>query len=266
MPKQQFAREADMLSQIADHARYLLQQSGDVNTFFEVQAPAGIPDVVLVQFNQSEVAKRYKLGLEPVLDLPSMSALITLQTLSRKYDRTGDGFKTSQISSLSGVSPGHLSSSVLPKLAHGGHLERVKRGYWTVTYSNRSLARKIVTVEAKIRDWRSGYSQTLRHRISADQAWLVLDSGFANPALAHSDWFRQGRIGLATLHEDHGLRPKVTPPQRIDVSAAYRELLAERAFLLHRTGQVSGPVQHVFGAHLTTTTGSDPRLVGASER
>ncbi len=258
MPKAQFVREADMLEPIVKHASKLIGARSRV--FFEVQSTSGVPDVVLVCFDEEAVRRRRLRSQGLILDLADMSVLFSLQK------RLGETLSPSQIAKQTHLSPGHISSAVLPRLARSGHVEKRSRGQWRAVSRFRSLATRICTIEAKIRDWRGGYHQTLRHGLAADEAWLVLDAELSAPALAHRDWFSIAGIGLASLDQKTGLKPLVPPkPDRGQGGSVYRELLVERAAELCMRGKVSGPIHHVFGSDLTTSTGPDPRRPNALE-
>ncbi|MDQ0909367.1 hypothetical protein QFZ22_005352 [Streptomyces canus] len=258
MPKAQFAREADMLEPIVRQAPKLVGVEGKV--FFEVESTSGIPDVVLVSFDEEAIRQRRVRSQGLVLDLAGMSVLFSLQKA------LGGTLSPSQIANQTHLSAGHISSSVLPQLARSGHVEKHSRGKWAAVSSFCSLATRICTIEAKIRDWRSGYHQTLRHGLAADEAWLVLDAEQSAPALAHRDWFSIAGIGLASLDQETGLESLVPAKSaRKQGASVYRELLVERAAALCMRGKVSGPIRHVFGSDLTTSTGPDPRRPSALE-
>lgn len=256
-----FRYEADMLIHIADQMKALVDESHGVNVFYEVQCAAGIPDLVFIQFDCNALNSRREAKLSPITNLLSISALQEMQTAQRRGE---ESLTPTQISRKVGVSASHLSSSILPSLVEGGHVNKIRRGHYRANYEKRSLAKKVYTVEAKLKDWRSGYAQALRHSVTADAAWLVMDSAYSGAPSKQASWFEGAGIGLAFLCQGESLTPLVQPTLRTGRSP-YRELLAERAAELYWAGQVSGPTQPVFGNHLTTTTGPDPRHQGVEE-
>ena len=72
----------------------------------------------------------------------------------------------------------------------------------------------LVTVEAKLSDWRRGLGQAARHAAGADAAWLVLDGARTRPAVSRADWFRAAGVGLAGLDPDGTLRRLLPPGAR----------------------------------------------------
>ncbi|MFJ8506759.1 hypothetical protein [Streptomyces avermitilis] len=261
MPGKQFTREADMLAPIANQASHLLQRR-KIETLFEVQTTSGIPDIICIEFNKAALKRRAKNSQSFVTDFADMCVLRALNM------RKGETVTGSMIATQVPLSSRYITSVVLPRLTEYGHAYKESRGRWRTDTSFTSLAKYVCTMEVKIRDWRGGYSQTLRHRTSADEAWLVLDSGHSAPAVAHQDWFSRAGIGLATLHSIDGIKNTVSPrpKSRSETINVYRELLIERAAHLYSNGEVSGAIEPVFGVDLTTTTGPDPRRPNDVER
>ena len=252
-----FAVEADMLGPIAA-AVPELAGPGAV-AVFEVQSAAGIPDVVATVFDQDVIKARTDTGF--VTDAASLAALLALSdALGRRR-----ALDARQIASAAGVTASYVRSRVLPGLAARGLAVMTTPGKWTAVSQYRSPASTLVTIEAKLRDWRRGLGQAARHAAGADAAWLVLDGAYTGSAVGRADWFRAMGVGLAGLDPDGTLR-LLLPASGTGMLRARRELLAERLAELHCSGAVSGPVRRVFGRDLAPSTGPDPRRSGAPER
>jgi hypothetical protein len=252
-----FAAEADMLSLIAAAVQDLAGPGAVA--VFEVQSAAGIPDVVATVFNQEVIEDRATCGF--VTDAAGLTALLALSD-ARDACRALDA---RQVAAAVGLTPSYVRSRVLPGLGARGLAMMTAPGRWTAADRYQSPARTLVTVEAKLSDWRRGLGQAARHAAGADEAWLVLDGARTRPAVSRADWFRAAGVGLAGLDPDGTLRT-LLPPVGGGVLRARRELLAERLGELHCSGAVSGPVGRVFGRKLTTSTGADPRYAGARDR
>jgi hypothetical protein len=260
MRKSKFVREADMLAPIVEQKAKLLP-GRQVEALFEIQTTAGIPDIVCIEFDESILSRRSESAQRFILNFADMCIMRALNSFN------GETVSAATLSRLVPLSAKYISAAVLPRLAECGHAAKESRGLWRAVSRFESLAKYICTVEVKVRDWRSGYSQTLRHRASADESWLVLDSTNSAPASAHREWFTRAGIGLATLHPTEGIKRSVSPSprERENTVNVYRELLAERAAHLYSIGKVSGSIGLVFGVDLTTTTGPDPRRASAVE-
>ena len=252
-----FAVEADMLGLIAA-AVPEFAGPGAV-AVFEVQSAAGVPDVVATVFDQDVIKARTDTGF--VTDAASLAALLALSdALGRRR-----ALDARQIAAAAGVTASYVRSRVLPGLAARGLAVMAAPGRWTAVSHYRSPASTLVTIEAKLRDWRRGLGQAARHAAGADAAWLVLDGACTRSAVGRADWFRAMGVGLAGLDPDGPLR-LLLQPSGAGILRARRELLAERLAELHCSGAVSGPVGLVFGRELTPSTGADPRHAGALDR
>jgi hypothetical protein len=226
---------------------------------FEVQSAAGVPDVVATVFDQAVVAARTDTGF--VTDAASLAALLALSdALGRRH-----ALDARQVAAAAGVTASYVRSRVLPGLAARGLAVMTAPGRWTAVSPYRSAASTLVTIEAKLRDWRRGLGQAARHAAGADAAWLVLDGACTGPASVRADWFRAMGVGLAGLDQDGTLRLLLRPSGTVMLRAR-RELLAERLAELRCSGAVSGPVGRVFGRDLAPSTGADPRHAGAPDR
>lgn len=247
-----FRVEADMLAPLAAAAEHFLANS---QVLFEVPCTAGVPDLVLLALDERAVADRVGTAqLTEPIDVRVMLAMQGSPALPWTAQAIAEAVR---------VTPDHLRRTVLPRLLDGGHLKQTDGG-WASAYAFRSLARSLVTIEAKIKDWRGGLAQATRHTTVADQAWLVVDAHRSRPAVAHADWFSTYGVGLASLSTDGTLSTLILP--NVNRSRQpHRELLVERAVRLHLAGAVSGPLPRVFGA-VPVATGADPRLAGASAR
>jgi hypothetical protein len=252
-----FVVEADMLALIAAAAPELAGPGAVA--VFEVQSAAGVPDVVATVFDQDVIAARADTGF--VTDPAGLAALLALSdALGRRR-----ALDARQVAAAAGVTASYVRSRVLPGLAARGLAVMTAPGRWTAAGPYRSPASTLVTIEAKLRDWRRGLGQAARHAAGADAAWLVLDGACTRPAAVRADWFRATGVGLAGLGQDGTLQLLLRPSGEAMLRAR-RELLAERLAELHCSGAVSGPVGRVFGRHLAPSAGADPRHAGALDR
>ena len=245
-----FQSEADMLAPLARQAQQLLAGS---KVLFEVPSTAGIPDLTLVSPDSTAIdARAGRAALLESIDVKVMLALKQFPGYSVDID---------ELSSACQVSAGYLRRSVLPRLIDGLHLEKDERR-WRSLYKWQSLAKRIVTIEAKKQDWRRGIAQASRHTAVADEAWLVLDSRSSKAARQRTDWFSLYGVGLGLISVNEEWTT-VVPPGINRSRQPQRELLVERAMGLYLKGSASGPIPRVFGTVLVASTELDPRLVDA---
>ncbi|TDZ42383.1 hypothetical protein CCUG63695_02356 [Mycobacteroides franklinii] len=240
-----------MLSVIVAHSTSFLRPS---LCLFEVPCTAGIPDIVLLRYDYAALEDRASRSF--VVESPDVKAMLALTGRGCG----GRGTALSDLSEQITVGERHLRNVILPRLTEGGHVVR-DGTVWLPTHSYRSLATRVVTIEAKLRDWRKGLMQASRHRLAADAAWVAIDAATSSPALKASDWFSTYGVGLSIASANGALRTCVQPTTKRSRTSD-REVLVERAASIHRSGAPSGAVLPVFGRTLTVTTGVDPRLVG----
>lgn len=252
-----FAAEADMLGLIAAGVQDLAGPGAVA--VFEVQSAAGIPDVVAAVFDMEVIKDRAARGF--VTATAGLAALLALSD-ARDACRVLDA---RQVAAAAGLTLSYVRSRVLPGLGARGLAMMAAPDRWTAVARYRSPARMLVTVEAKLSDWRRGLCQAARHAAGADAAWLVLDGTCTGPAVSRADWFRAAGVGLAGLDPDGTLR-RLLLPAGATVLRTRRELLAERLADLYCSGAVSGPVSRVFGRDLTSSIGTDPRYAGGRDR
>ena len=162
-----FAVEADMLALIAAAAPELAGPGAVA--VFEVQSAAGVPNVVATVFDQDVIAARADTGF--VTDPAGLAALLALSdALGRRRS-----LDARQVAAAAGVTASYARSRVLPGLAARSLAVMTAPGRWTAAGPYRSPACTLVTIEAKLRDWRRGLGRAARHAAGADAAWLVLD-------------------------------------------------------------------------------------------
>jgi hypothetical protein len=253
-----FAAEADMLGLIAAAVQDFAGPGAVA--VFEVQSAAGVPDVVATVFDQDVLDERVGSGF--VTDASGVSALLALSDAREAWQSVD----AREVAAATGLTPSYIRARVLPGLAARGLAVMTAPGRWTAANQYRSPARRLVTVEAKLSDWRRGLGQAARHAAGADEAWLVLDAVRTRPAVSRAEWFRAAGVGLAGLDRDGTLETLLEPDGAgILHLRARRELLAERLAELHCLGAASGRVGKVFGRMLTSSTGADPRYPGAQD-
>jgi hypothetical protein len=255
-----FRVEADMLAPLLNHSAQLTAPfEGKFQALFEVQSASGIPDILLIAFDETEINRRMRSGLRPLVDAADVAVMTTL---SRRYSNDGCcGTTCAQLAVKTGLTPGYLSSMVMKRLEKLGHVEQIARGRWIPTHPFTPLARHVISIEAKLSDWRAGLWQA--HKQAADTSWLVIDAKHAGRVRQKLDRFDACKVGVASLASSSGALEVMTPTQQRTPHPTNRNLLIERGADLYSAGLTSGPLAPVFGRMLLATTGVDPRLQDA---
>lgn len=253
---QPFAAETDMLLPISRSTHALAgrrRARRGPSVFYEFGVAEGLADVVLLEFDEAAIERRYMGGLEPVL------GHLAIRTLWRLDQGAAS---TTHIAASLGASVDHLRRRTLPELALAGWLRRDEDGDWVMQAALEPLARWIIAIEAKRRDWRSALHQAQRYRRFANRSVAILDATTGLSAAIDTIAARPD-IGLARLASSGGRVESIhLPPWLAPRSPAEFILAGELAWSMRREGRVSGPIEPVYGRVLDPTRGADPRAQG----
>lgn len=241
-----FRWEYEMLPPLIANVGHWLPD-GAVAVVCEVPCPSGgVPDVVALTLDQSNVEQRRLRGLGPLLDVQEV---LVLQVMGH------EPFSVSDLASVTGTPPGRLRSTVLPRLCAAGWVRELAspggRKY-VLLHEHQEVASRVVTVEVKKSDWRRGFHQALRHAASADVSLLALDEATSARARAHASEMESLGVGLTTIDARSGSVSSVTFPSPRTTRSAMRTVMIERTWALHQSGASAGPTFPVFGRHLAS--------------
>jgi hypothetical protein len=254
-----FRLEADMLAPLSVAAKQLIGRHAYI--VYEVPAAVGVPDVVVASVDV--VALLERAGKDFLINPTELAVVLYL---SNRFVLHEAGVTSGQIADAVGVTRRHLHSSVLPSLRERHHV-RSDGTYWYPDVPYRPLATRLITIEAKLHDWKKGLAQAARQVPGSDESWLVLDYARREPAVRRLDLFELYSVGLATIDPAGELLILQPPPNSpLHVRSLRRELLAERVASFIAGGTTSGPVPSVFGTVSAASTGCDPRLQGVGAR
>jgi hypothetical protein len=210
-----------------------------VEVFTEVPAVHGRPDVVGVRFDADALRRRTLAGIVPLSGDAEVRAIHALGK---------GGAEIGEIAARIGMSRDYVRRAVVPLLSDLG---------WIVRDAERVVRRpeadwagqRVVTVEAKLRDWRRALAQARRQKRSADAAYIALDARSSARVAPHAAQIAQGGIGVLSVHPNSGrvhvlARPAASPKRD---TAVGRALIAERALEMMNRGTREGQISPVFG-------------------
>lgn len=244
-----------MLAPLADAAAALCAGlPGDQEVFFEVPLAAGVPDMVVVAFDEAVVRHRQVVGLGPVVDVRAVRVLAALAA-----GATGVG----DVAAAAGVSSGHLRRGVLPGLVAAGWVQPLAGRSVLLRHVFEPVVSWAVSVEAKRSAWAQAVAQAQRHLPAADRVFVALDVAYAGRAVANAEHLAGTGVGVVTVAADPPVGsgavdvvtyPKVNRPQlpraHRGTSPAAKALLGERVWELRLAGRSDGPTYPVFGRDL----------------
>lgn len=214
-----------------------------VDARLEVPTASGVPDVVFVEWDQQAVDERARWDLSPVLDMTKLRALY----------RLNDGAATAEdLAAATHVSSAHVRRNVVPHLRELGWLEgSLTTGYSLMPgLSYQTPVRALVTVEAKLSDWRRAFTQAVGHVQSADRSFIALDARRASGGVSVAAELAGVGVGVATVDADTGNVLILSRPRPQKVRSVAYFLAAEQVLSLRLNGRESGDVGHVFGRDL----------------
>ncbi len=238
----EFRYEAEMvpalraaLPNIAFGHRY----RNDVEVFTEVPAIHGRPDVVGVRFDAEALQRRAVAGVVPLSGDAEVRTIHALQTR---------GAEIGEIAARIGMTRDYVRRAVVPLLSDLGWVVRdadlvVRRpeAVWA--------GRRVVTVEAKLRDWQRALAQARRQKHSADAAYIALDASSSARVTVYAAQIANGGIGVLSVDPDSQrvrilARPATSARK---ATAVGRALLSERAIDMMNRGTREGQINPVFG-------------------
>ncbi|MDH6238589.1 hypothetical protein [Cryobacterium sp. CG_9.6] len=112
------------------------------------------------------------------------------------------------------------------------------------------VMRRVITVEAKLRDWHGALSQARRQRLSADDAYIALESSAVATATVELAYVAKSGIGIIAVDaRTSEARVWARPQRRLASaqSAVGRLLIAERCLEMLERGEREGRIYPVFG-------------------
>lgn len=247
---QGFRYEADMmpiLRRALPRLAFRHEAHSPVEVFSEVPAVYGIPDLAGIRFDFQRIAERAALGVSPLTTDAEVRAVLAI----------GNGVVTTrEVAERTRMSPDYVRRAVAPLLIEQGWAEWTEDGRLRRRARAQWVGKRVVTVEAKLRDWRRALTQARRQQLSADAAYIALDASAVGRMTEHLSEIARGGVGVISVDCDYQrARVLVRPPATFDSRRAVgRALLAERSLEMMLRGTREGQIYPVFGwtaPHLT---------------
>jgi hypothetical protein len=201
----QFETEAQLVDQL--HQVYGTALGSDWVWLREFSTSCGIADLIgvsLAPVHSTSAISRASLGLVP------SGWAYTLQRLPSQVPFTlGDLAELANVSTSS-------ARSILKVFNETGFCAPVGESKaWVKAFDPTPVAKRIVAVEAKLRDWRRALYQAVQHADYATQCWVVLDQTSLGNAQQHDEEFENRGVGLAGLSSDGDIEVIVNATERI---------------------------------------------------
>ncbi|WP_223692194.1 hypothetical protein [Leifsonia poae] len=237
-----FRYEAELVDALEPALADLTFRAGDsrVLTFREVPAARGVPDLTAVRFDFGKIGARHQAGIRPLTTDVEVRVVFAL---------SGGGRTVDELCADTRLSRDYLRRSVLPMLEQLGWMQAVGPKL-LLRPAAEFVGGRVVTVEAKLRDWLRAFNQARHQQVSADAAYIALDAQTIRRASDQVEGMRQRGIGVILVDPANERRRVVARPSRV-LSATQtrigRALIAERCLSLYLRGERAGQVSPVFG-------------------
>lgn len=241
-PANRFRFEVDLVDALETTFANSVFRRNDpsVTTFREVPAVRGVPDLTAVRFDHGVVADRQANGVRCLSTDLEVRVVLAL---------TDGPLELSDLTARVASSRDYVKRSLVPLLIQLGWLED-DRSILRLRPSAKLAGRRVVTVEAKLRDWLRAFNQARHQQLSADAAYIALDAANARGAQNQLSEIVVRGIGVLVVDANTGRHKVLARPRRVmsqEKTRVGRTLIAERSLELLLRGQRAGQVAPVFG-------------------
>jgi hypothetical protein len=223
--EEHFRTEADMLPQLATAVLNRFSMAGGQWLVIDEHLVASkIPDLLVARVNVEILRARVDLGLIRPLTATQITLLRSLRT-----DRAASD---DLIASATRVGLETVRRNLRTLLADGYVIQPRAKVYRRATVAV-PLFDRVVTIEAKLRDWRRALVQARAHRAFANETYVAFDSRYEERFLRSAQAFESSGVGLIAVESGNGTTRWITrsrPHRRTDpvsVALAGEQLLAQ---------------------------------------
>jgi hypothetical protein len=243
VPAARFRYESEMISPLRAAIPRLAfghRPDTDVLVFSEVPAVHGVPDLTAIRFDWDAISVRQAANVRPLATDTEVRTVLALGCAT---------MPSAELARLTNMTPEYVRRAVVPLLVERGWISVHASGSLSRTPGSQWIARRVVTIEAKLRDWHRAIGQARRQQLSADAAFVALETTSARNLEGDLSTIAAGGIGViavdpATQRVSVLIRPRYLPKQRSRVG---RMLIAERCLDMWQRGELEGQIYPVFG-------------------
>jgi len=202
-------------------------RSGDLVLLPEFPLPVGVPDLVAVSLNQDLFAARLASGIPPILGSRRASVISSCGVRRPASLRL--------LVSVTGSSEKH-TRAIIGELVRAGAITRFGSG-WVRDPALQPLG-KVFALEAKVSDWRSGFAQSLRYGVYAQNVTLVVGKLGERASQSAEEACRSHGVGLYIAG-----RRRVQPrSQVVKLERRFQSSEQVLAVLMHLADSVSDSI------------------------
>lgn len=169
-------------------------------TYTEYRTPWAIPDILAVSPNESKVHQRILKG-----QLIPLTRELYWEIIRLIPDKEENRYiRINKISERTGLSVSYLETKILKLLKKNRYIEihddKCVKINGFHPYSN-----TLVSVEAKVKNWKKAGEQALRHQKFVNQAYVALPHKHIRPAIKNIGSFKKANIGLLEVDDENNM-------------------------------------------------------------
>lgn len=244
-----FRYESDLVSVVRDALPRLAfrhDKTATVEVFSEVPAVHGVPDLVGIRFDAARLHLREQGGVRPLSTDAEVRVVMAV----------GERRTIRELGDRAGLSNDYVRRNMIPLLNELGWIESDGAGAIRRRPEAQWVAGRVVTIEAKLRDWRKALAQARRQRLSGDAAYIAMDALAMQGLTPYLTKLAEEGIGAIAVDAESKRAVVLSRPARIVGThrEVGRNLLSERCLGMLEQGTREGQIYPVFGWTLPPAT------------
>jgi hypothetical protein len=214
--------ERSMIPILKNYSNTMWNNTDRVNhvALEEFAAGDGISDLTVFSFDQRAIESRLKGFNDPITGKFAVKVLIAVLNGSSTIE---------QIAKSTGVKSERTILTILDTLSSTGFVKSTSKGYVSEYDLSILEGDRILAIEAKVKDWKSGVRQAMRYKEYADYSYLAIYEDHIKPCLKHLGVFEQLGLGLVGV-SDQGLQVYLRA-QQSDIQSLEDKLLAFERYI-----------------------------------
>lgn len=178
-------------------------------TCTEYRTPWAVPDILAVCPDENKVQQRIAKG-----QIIPLTRELFWEILNLIPDKKEDsGIDATYIAEYVGLSHHYLLAKILSPLRRNNYIE-IQEGKCVKINGFHPYSKTLVSIEAKVKDWKRAGEQALRHQKFVNQAYVALPTKHIRPALKHMDEFKKANLGLLEIDDNGIIFIRFTPKYR----------------------------------------------------
>lgn len=175
----------------------------------EIGVGYGVADLVLVKMNIAKIKIRSKnKQRKPLLN---ESYFKTFEYLPDANDNK-EPVSLEELVKVTNLSASFLKYKILRELKKEKYIIEVNNNFYFKINGWLPLAKEIVAIEAKLRDWKKGFYQANRYKAFADKVYLAVPQGVIH--LVDKSLLKKHNVGLISLDVENRTKKYIIKPKK----------------------------------------------------